>query len=128
MNAHHVSAAVLVVVAVFVCVSQAAAESPAAPSIKDDIAATVKAHSAEVRACYETALTKTPDLAGKLTVSFHIEPGGQVTSAAVQDSTLAHDGLERCVLTAVAGWRFAARADKSPLAVTYPFLFDTADR
>lgn len=106
------------------CASTLAAQPLPEPSAKDDIREVVKAHNAEVRACYEAALTEVSDLQGKVTVSFNIEPGGEVTSVAIQDSTLDHDGLERCVLTAVAGWRFSPRSDAKPLAVSYPFIFD----
>jgi TonB family protein len=107
------------------CASTLAAQPLPAPSAKDDIKSVVKAHSAEVRACYETALAKSPELQGKITVSFNIEPSGQITSAAIQDSTLDHDGLERCVLSAVAGWQFSPRPGAEPLAVSYPFTFNT---
>ena len=106
------------------CASTLAAQPLPAPSVKDDIKSVVKAHTAEVYACYETALAKSPGLQGKITVSFNIEPSGQITSAAIQDSTLDHDGLERCVLTAVVGWQFCPRTGAEPLAVSYPFTFN----
>ncbi len=107
------------------CTSTLAAQPLPAPSVKDDIKSVVKAHTTEVHACYETALAKFPKLQGKITVSFNIEPGGEVTSTAIQDSTLDHDGLERCVLSAAAGWQFSPRAGAAPLAVSYPFTFNT---
>lgn len=106
------------------CASTLAAQPLPAPSVKEDIKSVVKAHTAEVQTCYETALAKSSELQGKITVSFNIEPGGEVTSAAIQDSTLDHDGLERCVLSAVAGWQFSPRTGAEPLAVSYPFTFN----
>lgn len=124
MNANTIrtfSIAALILAAL--CASTLAAQPLPAFNAKDDIKSVVKAHSTEVRACYEMALAKSPELQGKITVSFNIEPSGQITSAAIQSSTLDHDGLEHCVLTAVAGWQFSPRTEAEPLTVSYPFMF-----
>lgn len=86
---------------------------------------TVRAHTPEVRMCYESALADAPDLEGKVEVRFTINPDGTVSGSEVAASSLQSAVAERCVLSAVDGWRFPTQAD-GPTVVRYPFRFSLA--
>ena len=85
----------------------------------------VRTHMAQVRICYEKALQAKPNLAGRVTVQWTIEPAGTVTRARVKESTLHDETAEQCIVTAVSGWTFA-KSTGDPVNVTYPFMFQSA--
>jgi len=60
----------------------------------------------DVTDCYRAARAKTPSLAGRVAVQFHIAPDGHVTHSALQpESTLAGEAAT-CVVAAVRRWSF----------------------
>jgi TonB family protein len=88
------------------------------------VRATVKAHSAQVSACYERARMEKPDLAGRVVVGANIGPGGEVNSASVTSSTAQNARFETCLLGAFRSWTFPAPAGGVPGNVAYTFVFD----
>jgi outer membrane biosynthesis protein TonB len=72
-------------------------------------------------ACYETALSKDPDLKGGVTMSFSISPGGSVAAASVSTSSLANPRVEGCMLRTFNRLKFPV-ADK-PTNSVFPFVF-----
>lgn len=88
---------------------------------------TVARHRAEVRFCYEQALQGTPDLAGRVTVTFVVAPSGVVQGAQVEGgrTSLGHAGAERCISDAVRRWSFPQPEDGGVVMVTYPFVFQS---
>ena len=84
----------------------------------------IRSHMAEVRACYERALKRRPDIGGRLVLRFTLTPAGTVSSVAVDEDTLGDPEVTACVRNAVALWRFAAPPRK--VEVTFPFVFQPA--
>lgn len=93
----------------------------------------VRAHLAEVRACYNATLVHDPTAAGRVVMSFMIDGDGKVTVAAVRESEIADEALGKCLAAKILRWRFPVSADAGAAMVNYPFLFavpepDPADR
>jgi hypothetical protein len=83
----------------------------------------VHEHRAQIRTCYETQLTTTPDLAGKLISAWTIDQSGTVTEAHTQESTLRERAVEQCVASKIKSWRFPIPKGGGEVFVTYPFIF-----
>ncbi len=81
----------------------------------------VRAHINEVRFCYERALRSNPDVAGRVEVAFVVGVDGRVTTAAVDQSTLADDSAAVCTAKAVRRWRFPKPPGGATVSVRYPF-------
>ncbi|MDP1919678.1 MAG: TonB family protein [Myxococcales bacterium] len=104
---------------------------PPPPSAPADSASGVLAREAissvikkdpSIRQCFELAVKNQRRLQGKVTVKFVIGTQGKVTSAAVQDTTVANAGLEGCVVARVRRFVFP-KPTGGAVAVSYPFLF-----
>jgi TonB family protein len=93
---------------------------------KDVIAKVIRRHQNEIKYCYETELSKDPDLAGKVAVAFTIDPTGAVSEATVTESTLNNPTAERCMLSRIRRWKFPEPKGGGVVAVTYPWLFSPA--
>jgi hypothetical protein len=68
----------------------------------------LRSHLSEVRACYELALHRDPQLTGRLQVRFVLSPLGEVTAAVAASDTLGDPALQRCVLDRFLSWKFPA--------------------
>ncbi len=93
---------------------------------KEQIAATVKKHLAEMRFCYEQALTKNPTLEGKVVLRWVIKPNGTVANVSVKEDTLKDAGAVKCMSARPAKWQFPKPSTKGEVVVSYPFSFKTA--
>jgi len=89
------------------------------------IARVIARHSNEVRFCYESRLSNDPNLAGKLAVSFTIDPTGAVSEADVAQSTLGDSTVEQCVLSRVRRWKFP-EPKGGVCVINYPYVFQPA--
>lgn len=99
----------------------AAAKSPPGQGLtSEQISRVVRARSGAFRACYETAAARDPKLAGGITVSFTVSPGGQV-AARIANSSLANPRVESCVLRMFNRLHFPS-ADK-PTSANWPLVF-----
>lgn len=76
-----------------------------------------------VDACYRLALGELPTLHGGFTVSFTIEPSGEVSEAHVLDDTLRVTGVAECAQHQVRSWRFPPSPGEPPAVVELPFVF-----
>jgi TonB family protein len=88
----------------------------------------IRRHVAEVRHCYEQALTSRPDLQGRVAVKFVIAPSGAVQTAVVEQSALGHAGVEACITRAVTRWAFPAPEGGGIVIVSYPFTLAQSGR
>jgi hypothetical protein len=84
------------------------------------------------RECYEAALEREPELAGKLVLSFVIvgddEVGGVVDSAELAEgSTLKDEELVTCMLESMLSVSFVAPSAGGSVSVTYPFELSPGD-
>ncbi|MAT28992.1 MAG: hypothetical protein CMN29_29210 [Sandaracinus sp.] len=85
---------------------------------------TVRRHQPEVRFCYEQALTQRPDLEGRVTVRFVVDPEGTVRTAVAQPTEGMSSRVGDCVGQAVRRWSFPSSPGVT--SVTYPFVFQSA--
>jgi TonB family protein len=101
-----------------------ALDEPVAGFDAQQLARTIRARLAEVRACYERALKRRPDIGGRLVLRFTLTPAGTVASVEVDEDTLGDPDVTACVRNAVASWRFTAPPRR--VEVTFPFVFQPA--
>lgn len=73
------------------------------------------------RACYEAAASSNPSLAGGVTISFSVTPGGSVGSASVASSSLGNGRVDGCIQRIFQRLQFPS-ADKATNA-SWPFVF-----
>jgi hypothetical protein len=90
---------------------------------KEIIRRIIRRHLNEVRFCYESELTRQPNLAGRLVVMFTIGANGQVISSALQYSTMGNARVEGCLVQAVRRWEFPYPSGGGIVIVSYPFDF-----
>ncbi len=99
------------------------------PLTRDGIQAAVREAKPELRECYESWLQQQPKLAGDVSINFVIDANdagqGGVQRLSIVDGGLGHTMLEGCVLNVMGELSF--ERPSSPLNVTYPLRFDTAD-
>ena len=81
----------------------------------------IKRHLNEVRFCYEQQLQSDPSLKGRVVIKFVIDAKGNVTAAAVSESTFNDTIIETCILQAVRRWKFPAPEGGGIVVVNYPF-------
>ncbi len=93
---------------------------------KEVIRRVIRRHINQIRFCYERELTKTPALAGRVSIRFIISKTGAVTSAGVATSTIKSAPVEQCVSKVVQRLKFPSPAGGGVVIVTYPFMFSTA--
>lgn len=82
--------------------------------------------------CYEAALERDPEVAGKLVLSFVIvgdeDVGGIVESADVDDqSTIKDEDFQLCMRESMLSLSFVAPENGGSVTVTYPFLLHPGD-
>ena len=70
------------------------------------IEATIKKYLAQVQACYELALRKSPGLEGVVATKFEIGANGKLNYSKVFRSTLGNKSVENCIVRNMKGWRF----------------------
>lgn len=80
-----------------------AARSP--DMYRDDTAALLETRSAQIKTCYDGLLQSTPDLQGRVTVRFVVEPdtGNLSNVAADPAGTTAPEPLTKCVVDSLQG-------------------------
>jgi hypothetical protein len=88
------------------------------------VAATVRGHAAEVRACFDRAVMERPDLHGRLAVRATVDPAGRVLSVAPTSTIEGGGRLEACVVSAFESWTFPAPAGGVKGVVSYSFSFE----
>jgi len=83
----------------------------------------VRAHIAEVRACYEQGLQRDPNLRGRISLDIRIDGAGAVTATSVVEDTLAEKSVGTCIAAAVRRWTFPGNAG-GVVSVRYPFVLE----
>jgi hypothetical protein len=89
----------------------------------DEVGRIIRRHWNEIKYCYEKELTKDPNLAGKVAVSFQIGPIGDVVTAKVGETDLHNNNVEECMLSNVRRWKFPNPRGGGVVDVNYPFIF-----
>ena len=93
---------------------------------KELIRRVIRGHLNDVKLCYEQAMLRVPDLAGRIMVQFVITPTGDVNQADAQDSTMADQLVEDCITAAVKRWQFPKPDGGGIVIVSYPFVLKSA--
>jgi TonB family protein len=91
---------------------------------KDQIRTVIRASAIDpARSCARSEATDAGIPSGKLTVHFTISPSGDVSEAAIKDSTFANPRLEACVRDVISKLKFPAPTGGGVVQVNYPFVF-----
>lgn len=91
------------------------------PPSSRTVAAVIRAHSGQLKACYEAERKINPDTGGRLVVWFEIHEDGAVVEATVLDNETGSNGaFEACVTRRFSRWTFAA---EDAGVHTYPLVF-----
>ncbi len=86
------------------------------------LAAFVKARQGLIKACYENALKRNPNLKGRVSIRFTIlETGGLADIVAAQNA-LGSPEVASCIVQTMKSWRTQFRPS-GPVTVEYPFVF-----
>jgi len=93
---------------------------------KEVIAKVIRDHQREIKYCYESALNKFPELAGKVAVQFLIGADGTVQDAAVNETSLNNSEAENCMLTRIRRWKFPEPEGGGVVSVGFPWIFKPA--
>ncbi len=88
-----------------------------------EIANLVKARREPVRACYERALKKHPELKGKLVIHFELDPDGKVTKAELnrERSKITAKEVVDCAIKVIKEINFPASEKGMVTEVNYPY-------
>ncbi len=86
------------------------------------IQATIEKYLSQVKNCYEQGLRRNNTLGGLVTMSFEINPDGNLNFAKVAKSTLGDVQVEQCMSQRMLDWRFPSPKGKVSVKITYPFL------
>jgi Ca-activated chloride channel family protein len=88
---------------------------------RDIIRRIVRAHINEVRDCYEQALAKDPNVAGRMVLKITVNAAGKVGTAEITEDQLGHEA-GKCIIEAAEKWTFPKGVDS--FSFTYPLTFE----
>ncbi len=83
----------------------------------------ISQHRSQIRRCYQQAIEKNPDLAGKIIIDFVIDPKGKVTNAKAKGDSAMVEAMGSCTLRAFRTFRFPAPEGGGIAKVSYPLIF-----
>ncbi|MBW1880044.1 MAG: energy transducer TonB, partial [Deltaproteobacteria bacterium] len=83
----------------------------------------IRSHVSGIRACYERVLADIPGLEGRVVIRFVIGADGNVTAAAVEESTLNNSAVEACVVAQFRRMKFPEPEGGGVVVVNYPLVF-----
>lgn len=102
-------------------------EAPAVDGELDPsmVAKEVRTRLGAIKACYERALKRNPNLSGKVVIHWTITQAGTVSGVDVEQDTLGDAEVASCIKSLVARWRFPAPSGGS-VEVSFPFVFQSS--
>src|SRR3954452_5642240 len=102
-------------------------EAPAVDGELDPamVAKEVRTRLGAIKACYERALKRNPNLSGKVVIHWTITAAGTVSGTDVEQDTLGDSEVANCIKSLVSRWRFPAPAGGS-VDVSFPFVFQAS--
>lgn len=86
------------------------------------LAAFVRARMGLIKACYENALKRNPNLKGKISIRFTILETGGLADVAPAQNGLGAPEVASCIVATMRSWRTQFRPS-GPVTVEYPFVF-----
>jgi hypothetical protein len=101
-----------------------------APSVDGEldpgvVAKEVKRRIGAIKACYDRALKRNPNLSGKIVLFWTITAEGTVSALDIEQDSLGDSEVTSCIKTLVKNWRFP-RPSGGSVDVSYPFVFQAA--
>ncbi len=102
-------------------------EAPAVDGELDPamVAKEVRTRLGAIKACYERALKRNPNLSGKVVIHWTITQAGTVSGVDVEQDTLGDAEVASCIKSLIARWRFPAPSGGS-VEVSFPFVFQAS--
>ena len=85
----------------------------------------VRARIGAIKACYDRALKRNPNLSGKVKVRWTITAAGTVSAVEIEEDSMGDAEVSSCIKGLVSRWRFPAPSGGS-VDVVYPFLFQAS--
>jgi outer membrane biosynthesis protein TonB len=82
----------------------------------------VKARFGLIKACYENALKRNPNLKGKITIRFTILETGGLADIEASVNTIGSADVASCIMATMRSWRTPFKPS-GPVTVEYPFVF-----
>jgi TonB family protein len=87
------------------------------------VVSTIKTRLRAIQMCYEQQLRRNPNLAGKVTIEFTIQPRGNVTDVRVKENSTGDTAVGTCVANTVGSFRFNPGPEGGSVTYSYPFVF-----
>jgi TonB family protein len=101
------------------------ATPPAGTLDVEAIRPVIRAHIADVKACYELGLREQRGSGGRVVVEFLVSREGAVQASRVAGSTMGFPRVEECLARAFCAWRFPPPQGGEAVG-TYPFVMTPA--
>jgi outer membrane biosynthesis protein TonB len=92
---------------------------------REAIRRVIREHLREIRNCYERELQRTPDLYGKVVITWDIVEGGRVSSAGVSRNEIGSANVGECIAARLKTWKFPDPPKDQVGRVSYPFVFSS---
>ncbi|MDQ7065250.1 MAG: AgmX/PglI C-terminal domain-containing protein [candidate division KSB1 bacterium] len=85
----------------------------------------VMSHNPAIQDCYRRELKENPELKGKITVRFSIDPEGYVVEAEIVESTFNLPRLENCIVRRIVRWNDFARVspEQGIVSIKHTYIF-----
>lgn len=80
----------------------------------------------QVKACYDSALRRNPELNGKLQLGWVVALNGKAKGVIARESSLRDGAFVGCVKTRLQTWQFP-KPKNGEVYITYPFEFDVSE-
>jgi TonB family protein len=102
-------------------------EAPAVDGALDPslVSKEVRTRIGAIKACYERALKRNPNLSGKVKVRWTITEAGTVSAVEIEEDSMGDNEVSSCIKGLVSRWRFPAPSGGS-VDVVYPFVFQSS--
>lgn len=102
-------------------------EAPAVDGALDPslVSKEVRTRIGAIKACYERALKRNPNLSGKVKVRWTITAAGTVSAVEIEEDSMGDSEVASCIKGLVSRWRFPAPSGGS-VDVVYPFVFQAS--
>ncbi len=86
------------------------------------LASFIKARMGLIKACYENALKRNPNLKGKIAIRFTILETGGLADLESVTNTMGSADVSNCIMATMRSWRTQFKPS-GPVTVEYPFVF-----
>jgi TonB family protein len=102
-------------------------EAPAVDGSLDPslVSKEVRARLGAIKACYDRALKRNPNLSGKVKIRWTITAAGTVAAVEIEEDSMGDAEVSSCIRGLVSRWRFPAPSGGS-VDVVYPFVFQAS--